>query len=64
MQSMRKLKPLELFLYGHTMNSQRLGAVAILMLLVIVECDRFYDESVDFLGDRFLIKIRCDRVSH
>jgi hypothetical protein len=39
----------------------RFGAIAILMLLVLVECDRLCGESVDILGDRFLIEIWCDR---
>jgi hypothetical protein len=31
------------------------------MLLVMVECDRMCGESMDILGDRFLIEIRGDR---
>ena len=62
MPSMKKLKLLELFLYGHIMNSKiwrslfdEIKGDRFLMLLVILECDRFYDESIDDLGDRFLI---------
>jgi hypothetical protein len=39
----------------------RLGAIAILILLVMVECDRLCGERVGILGDRFLIEFRGDR---
>jgi hypothetical protein len=39
----------------------RLGAIAVLMLLVMVGCDHLCGESVDILGDRFLVESGCDR---